>query len=253
MRIIGDLLVESSNDFIDIPLTQAVLIAILHEVMAGIDHKDTSTLIRIFLVNDNDASRDTGAIEQIGRQTNDALDIACFDQILTNSSLCIATEQNTVGQNNRSLTGALQRFQNMHQPGIVTVLFRRSFTIAIKSAVFLNSIRPVFDRERRVSNDIVKSAQHSLIRSIFKILRVREGIAGHNGACCPTMQNSIHFCKTGSGSIFFLTITGKSDRCFIQRTDQQRTGAAGGVYVPADFDTIEKAFFGVKTAEEGIK
>ena len=27
----------------------------------------------------------------------------------------------------------------------------------------------------------------------------------------------------------------------------------GRIYVPADFDTIEKAFFGVKTAEEGIK
>lgn len=29
--------------------------------------------------------------------------------------------------------------------------------------------------------------------------------------------------------------------------------AAGRVYVPTDFDTIEKAFSGVKTAEKGIK
>jgi hypothetical protein len=35
--------------------------------------------------------------------------------------------------------------------------------------------------------------------------------------------------------------------------DQQGTGAAGRVNVPADFDTIEKAFSGVKTAEKGIK
>ena len=37
------------------------------------------------------------------------------------------------------------------------------------------------------------------------------------------------------------------------RLEQQRAGAAGGVYVPTDFDTIEKAFSGVKTAEKGIK
>ena len=31
------------------------------------------------------------------------------------------------------------------------------------------------------------------------------------------------------------------------------TRTAAGVYVPTDFDTIEKAFSGVKTAEKGIK
>ena len=34
---------------------------------------------------------------------------------------------------------------------------------------------------------------------------------------------------------------------------EEVAGAAGGVYVPTDFDTIEKAFSGVKTAEKGIK
>ena len=38
-----------------------------------------------------------------------------------------------------------------------------------------------------------------------------------------------------------------------RRLQKQRTGTAGGVYVPTDFDTIEKAFSGVKTAEKGIK
>ena len=38
-----------------------------------------------------------------------------------------------------------------------------------------------------------------------------------------------------------------------RRFQKQRTGTAGGVYVPTDFDTIEKALSGVKTAEKGIK
>ena len=34
---------------------------------------------------------------------------------------------------------------------------------------------------------------------------------------------------------------------------QKHSRFAGRIYVPTDFDTIEKAFSGVKTAEKGIK
>lgn len=34
---------------------------------------------------------------------------------------------------------------------------------------------------------------------------------------------------------------------------KSRTCIIGRIYVPTDFDTIEKAFSGVKTAEKGIK
>lgn len=34
---------------------------------------------------------------------------------------------------------------------------------------------------------------------------------------------------------------------------EEVAGTAGGVNVPADFDTIEKTFSGIKTAEKGIK
>ena len=36
-------------------------------------------------------------------------------------------------------------------------------------------------------------------------------------------------------------------------TDQETGCAAGRVYVPTDFDTIEKAFSGAKAAEKGLK
>ena len=35
------------------------------------------------------------------------------------------------------------------------------------------------------------------------------------------------------------------------RLEQQRAGAAGGVYVPTDFDTIENAFSGAKLPKKG--
>lgn len=34
---------------------------------------------------------------------------------------------------------------------------------------------------------------------------------------------------------------------------QEATAATAGVYVPTDFDTIEKAFSGAKAAEKGLK
>ena len=40
---------------------------------------------------------------------------------------------------------------------------------------------------------------------------------------------------------------------FTEDAGKEITTSAGGVNVPADFDTIEKAFSGVKTPEKGIK
>ena len=43
--------------------------------------------------------------------------------------------------------------------------------------------------------------------------------------------------------------------CFheLDGLNEHTTGTTTRVYVPTDFDTIEKAFSGVKTAEKGIK
>ena len=49
LSIRSNLLVESCNDFIDTTLTQAALISVLHEVVAGANHKNAGALIRIFL------------------------------------------------------------------------------------------------------------------------------------------------------------------------------------------------------------
>ena len=228
MRIVSDLLIKGGYDFINITLAQTVLVAVLYKIVACVDHKDAGALIRIFFVNDNNACRDTGTIEQVCRQTNDTLDVTGFDQGFSNFALCVATEQHAVGQNNCSFTGTLQGFEYMHQPRIVAVLFGRSFTVSVESAVFLYTISPVFDGERRVCYDIVKSTQHCLIRSIFKILRIRESVACFD---CSNlvMKHCIHNGQTGGGGILFLTIAGQVDGCLIQRTNKQRAGTASGV------------------------
>ena len=68
------LLVEHRHDFVNILGAQSVLVAILKEAVARINHEDAVAGARVRLINDKDAGRDTGAIEQIGRQPDDALD-----------------------------------------------------------------------------------------------------------------------------------------------------------------------------------
>ena len=74
---------------------------------------NTLALGGISLIDDDNAGRDTGAIKQVGGQADDALDIALVNNSFADSRLRIATEQNTMGKNDRSLAGAFQRLQNM--------------------------------------------------------------------------------------------------------------------------------------------
>lgn len=70
------LLSEYIDDLVDVLLAQPVFVAVLHEPPAGVDHKNRAAGAGIFLVQHNDASRDARAIKQVGRQADDAFDIA---------------------------------------------------------------------------------------------------------------------------------------------------------------------------------
>ncbi len=73
--------VEDIHDLADVLVAQAVLVAILHKALAGIDHEDAFARAGVFLVQHNDAGGDAGAKKQVGRQRDDALDISLIDDI----------------------------------------------------------------------------------------------------------------------------------------------------------------------------
>ena len=80
----------------DILGAEAVLGSVLHEALAGVDHKDTLAGVGVLLIDDDDAGRDAGAVEQIGRQTDDALDIPLADQIAADVGLGVTAKQYAV-------------------------------------------------------------------------------------------------------------------------------------------------------------
>ena len=57
-------LVEDVHDLVDVHAAQTVLGAILHEAAAGVNHEDTLAGVRVLLIDDHDASGDSGAVER---------------------------------------------------------------------------------------------------------------------------------------------------------------------------------------------
>ena len=83
------------------------LVTVLHEALGRIDHEDTGAAGGVLLVEHHDAGRDAGAVEEVGRQADDALDIAALQQCLTDGRLGMATEQDAVRHDDCRLAGAL--------------------------------------------------------------------------------------------------------------------------------------------------
>lgn len=81
-----------------------------------------------------------------------------------------------------------------------------------------------------------------------------------NGAT-DIVQDKVHLCQSNSCTGLFHTISTQVHLLALSFVlfdimgglNEHTTTATGRVYVPTDFDTIEKAFSGVKTAEKGIK
>ena len=67
---------EGVHDLVDVLGAQAVLVAVLDEALGGVDHEDALAGRGVFLVQHDDAGGDAGAVEQVGRQADDALDVA---------------------------------------------------------------------------------------------------------------------------------------------------------------------------------
>ena len=98
------------------------LLSVLHEALGSVDHKDADAAGGVLLVEHNDAGRDAGAIEEVGRQADDALDVAARQQLLADGGLGVAAEEDAVRHNDRCLAGALQGLKHVQQERIVAVL-----------------------------------------------------------------------------------------------------------------------------------
>ena len=126
-RVPGDLRlpVEGVHDLVDVLSAQAVLVAVLDEGLAGIDHEDAAPARGARFVQHQDAGGDAGAVEEVRRQSDDALDVALPDDTLADRRLGAAPEQHAVGVNHRALADAREAREDVQQEGVVAVLLGR--------------------------------------------------------------------------------------------------------------------------------
>src|SRR5689334_10164124 len=66
-----------------------------------------------------------GAVEEVRRQPDDALDVAAVDGLPPDCGLGAATEEHAVRKDDGALPGALQAREDVQQEGVVAVLWRR--------------------------------------------------------------------------------------------------------------------------------
>ena len=99
-RVTGDLGLpgEGVHDPVDVLLAQAVFVAVLDEALGGVDHEDALAGGGIFLVEHQDAGGNTGAVKEVGRQADDALEVAGADELPADDGFGIAPEEDAVGQ-----------------------------------------------------------------------------------------------------------------------------------------------------------
>jgi hypothetical protein len=88
--------IEDIYNFTNILCPESIFIAIFDKVLTGIYHKDTLATGGMLFVYDNDTRRNPCAVKEVGRQSDDPLDIAMLNEVTTDLSFCTTTEQDTM-------------------------------------------------------------------------------------------------------------------------------------------------------------
>ena len=109
-RIICNLLIECSDNTIDILFTQSVLVSVLYKSLACIYHKDAGAIFSTLFIDYNNTSRYSRTVKQVRRKADDTFDPAFINDSLSDRSLSISTEQNSVRKDNSSFSCRFQCF-----------------------------------------------------------------------------------------------------------------------------------------------
>lgn len=196
------LLGEHIHDLMKVLLAQPVLGSVFHVAAAGVHHEDAFARLGILLVDDDDASWDTSAIEQVGRQADDAFDVAMADQVLANVGLGIATEQHAVRQDACGLAGAFERADDVQQVGKVP-LFGGWHAKGVKPAIGVvkrvDAGAPALVGKGRIGHYIVKSLEHVLPAHADLELRVRQRVALVDFCRGVVVQDHVHARQAAGG------------------------------------------------------
>ena len=175
----------------------------------------------MLFVNNDDAGGYAGAIKQVGRQADDAQDVAFFNQIGAYHRLGIAPKQHAVGQDARTLALAFKRAYDVQQIRIVTLLggwLAIGFKALKRVVLRVYAGAPAFVAKGWVGNHVVKGFE---LVAVFK-LGIGQGVTLHNLGGGVVVQDHVHAGQAAGGRVFFLAVEGDFGAGFFAHFQQQR-------------------------------
>ena len=108
-----------ADNLVDMLLTEFVLRFDLLELLAGVYEQDVVILLAAFF-HHQDTGGDAGAIEDVGRETDNGVDVAfLLDEELTDLPLCRATEQNAVRRYAGHCSAVVEVVNHVEYEGVV--------------------------------------------------------------------------------------------------------------------------------------
>ena len=221
------LLGEGVDDAVDVLLAQAVLVAVLDEPLGGVDHEHALAGGGVLLVEHHDAGGDAGAVEEVGGQADDALEIAGANELLADRGLGIAAEENAMGQDAGGFARALHRADDVQQVGVVALLGGRLAPGEALEGVlrWRDAGGPGLVGERRIGDDVVVGAE---LLAVLELGR-GQGVAREDVGRGEVVQDHVHAGQARGGHVLLLPF----ERDVLARLgghlQEQRARAAGRV------------------------
>src|ERR1022692_431503 len=220
--------VEDIDDFVDVHGAETVLVAVLEEAGASIDDENAFAGVGVFLVDDYYAGGDAGAIKEVGRQADDALEIALAHEGAPNVGLGVAAEEDAVRENACAFAIAPERADDVEEVGIVALLGgwdAEGLESQVGVVAGIDAVAPGLVAEGRIGDYVVEGFDGV---AVFEF-GIGQGVALLNVRPGIVVQDHVHAGQAGGGGVLFLPVEGDLGAGFVAHFEEKGAGAAGGV------------------------
>ncbi len=199
----------------------------------------------VLLIDDDDAGRDTRPVKEVRGQADDPLDEPVPDEIAADVGLLVAAEEHPVREDDRALSGALERRDQVEEERIIAVLRRRDAVLEAPELVvcWIEAVRPGLGGKRGIRGREVEFLQAAV--GILEIW-VGKRVATPYHRARLTVEDHIHPRQCPGGVVHLLTVYRDTTRGFVARLQQQGPGSGGGVV-----DGLILARIGIDTDHPG--
>lgn len=224
-----------------------VLGAASREFPVGVDEQDTVILTcrqTVRAPQHQDAGRDSSAIEDIRPHSDDRLQAAVLDDLLSDLLLLASPEEHAVWHDRGCSAVRLEHSQDVldeHQVGFLARLGGPSIGHALRVS---HAPALVVLGEGRVGEDAVETAQ---LTTVVLVARRGEGVAVDDATACDAVENHVHPGHRPGAAILLLAI-GRNRGCIMTvfldvllREDQHATRAAARIVDRLAFLRIDEA------------